>query len=86
MINARKLLAAVAAVAVTAGVAGCGEDEQVILYKQGKYQGKADTRPWDNDAGGVAGSASKWTKGDKSGWEAALKSRAQNQNEYTRAE
>lgn len=86
MISARKFLVAAAALVVTAGLAGCGEDEQVILYKQGKYQGKADSRPWDNDAGAVVGSTSKWTKGDKSGWETALKARAQNQNEYTRAE
>lgn len=86
MISTRRLLVAVAALVVTAGVAGCGENDQVIVYKQGKYQGKTDSRPWDNDSGAIPGSASKWTKGDKSGWEAALKSRAQNQNEYTRAE
>jgi hypothetical protein len=86
MIGARKLAVAVAAVAVTASLAGCGEQEQVIVYKQGKYQGKADTRPWENEPGAGLYTTSKWKKGDKSSWEAALKSRNQNQNEYTRAE
>jgi hypothetical protein len=86
MIGARKLSVAVAALAVAASLAGCGEKEQVIVYQQGKYQGKADTRPWENEPGASLYTTSKWTKGDKSSWEAALKSRNQNQNEYTRAE
>ena len=84
MISARKL--AVAALVVAAGLAGCGEKEQVIVYQQGKYQGKPDTRPWENEPGASLSTTSKWTKGDKSSWEAALRSRNQNQNEYTRAE
>ena len=84
--SARKLIVAVSALVVTAGVAGCGEADQVIVYKQGKYQGKPDTRPWENEPGASLYTTSKWTKGDKSGWEAAIKSRNQNQNEYTRAE
>ena len=86
MISARKLIVGVAALAVAAGLAGCGETEQVIVYEQGKYQGKPDTRPWENDPGASLYTTSKWSKGDKSGWETALKSRNQNQNEYTRAE
>ena len=84
MISVLKIV--VAAVVVTAGLAGCGEKEQVIAYQQGKYQGKADTRPWENEPGASLYTTSKWNKGDKSGWETALKSRNQNQNEYTRAE
>jgi hypothetical protein len=84
MISARKL--AVAALVVAAGLAGCGEKEQVIVYQQGKYQGKPDTRPWENEPGASVYTTSKWSKGDKSSWEAALRSRNQNQNEYTRAE
>ncbi len=86
MISARKLIVAVAALAVTAGLAGCGEQEQVIVYQQGKYQGKPDTKPWDNDPSASLYTTSTWTKGDKSSWETALKSRTQNQNEYTRTE
>jgi uncharacterized lipoprotein YehR (DUF1307 family) len=84
MISARKLIVAVAALVVTVGLAGCGEKEQVVVYQQGKYQGKPDTKPWENDPGASLYTTSKWTKGDKSSWEAALRSRNQNQNEYTR--
>ena len=86
MISARRLIVAVAALAVAAGLAGCGEKEQVIRYEQGKYQGKPDTKPWENEPGASLYTTSKWSKGDKSSWEAAIKSRNQNQNEYTRAE
>ena len=82
MISARKLVIGVAALVVTAGLVGCGEREQVVVYQQGKYQGKPDTKPWDNDPGASVYTSSKWTKGDKSSWETALKSRNQNQNEY----
>jgi hypothetical protein len=86
MTRARKSIVAVAALVVTAGLAGCGEKEQVVVYHQGKYQGKPDTQPWENDPGASLYTTSKWKAGDKSGWETALKSRNQNQNEYTRAE
>ena len=56
-------------------LAGCGEKPQVIVYKQGKYQGKPDEKPWEN---------SRWS--DKSQWETALKTRTAGQNEYLRAE
>lgn len=56
------------------GLTGCGEKEQVVVYKQGKYQGKPDTRPWDNPPFG----------GDKSKWEGSIRARNQNQNEYKR--
>lgn len=62
------------AAAFIAGLAACGERPQEITYKQGTYQGKQDTRPWDNDP----------FKGDQKAWELALKDRAQSQNEYKR--
>jgi len=86
MISARKLILSGAVLVALAGLAGCGEKEQVIAYQQGKYQGKPDTRPWENEPGASLYTTSKWTKGDKASWEAALRSRNQNQNEYTRAE
>ena len=86
MIRVRKLAIAGAALIAVAGMTGCGEKEQVVVYQQGKYQGKSDTKPWENEPGASLYTTSKWTKGDKSSWEAALKSRSQNQNEYTRAE
>jgi len=67
-------------------VSGCGEREQVVVYKQGKYQGKPDTKPWDDDPGSALYTTSKWTPGDKTSWETALRTRNQSQNEYTRAQ
>ena len=66
------LFAALAA----AFLAGCGEQPQVGKYEQGKYAGKADTRPWESAE----------FKGDKAAWEAALKNRARGQNEYNRGD
>jgi uncharacterized lipoprotein len=70
----KHLIAVVIASALAGGLAACGERPQVITYKQGSYQGKTDTRPWDNEA----------FKGDQTAWELALKDRAQAQNEYKR--
>ena len=55
-------------------LAGCGDKPQVISYKQGKYQGKPDEKPWEN---------SRWS--DKTQWETALRTRSEGQNEYLRA-
>ncbi len=77
---------ALAAVCIAAGLAGCGEREQVVVYKQGKYQGKPDTKPWSNDPTAAVYTPQKWTKGDQTSWEGALKARNMSQNEYTRAE
>ena len=59
---------------IATALAACGERPQVITYKQGTYQGKPDSRPWDNSP----------FKGDQRAWELALKDRAQTQNEYKR--
>ena len=64
------------------GLAGCGQRPQTEAYKQGKYQGKPDTLPWD-DAPLAYGSAT-WTQGDKRSWEDEIKTRTMNQNEYVR--
>jgi hypothetical protein len=55
-------------------LAACGERPQVVEYKAGAYQGKNDTHAWDNPPYG----------GDKSKWEADIRSRNQAQNEYGR--
>jgi hypothetical protein len=68
------LLVVAVAVALAAGVAGCGERSSVTVYKQGQYQGKPDKQPWDNDQ----------FKGDKLAWETAIKKRNEGQNEYSR--
>jgi hypothetical protein len=55
-------------------VAGCGERPQVVNYKQGSYSGKPDTPAYQRAP----------FSGDKTKWEHALETRAQNQNEYKR--
>ena len=84
MIRISRLIIAVAALITLAGISGCGEKDQVISYQQGKYQGKPDTRPWDDDPSASLHTSSNWTKGDKGSWEKALRARAQGQNEYVR--
>jgi major membrane immunogen (membrane-anchored lipoprotein) len=70
-----RTVAMVLACALAGALAACGERPQDITYKQGTYQGKQDTQPWDNDT----------FKKDQKAWELALKDRAQAQNEYKRA-
>ncbi len=55
-------------------LAACSERSQVVSYKQGTYQGKPDTPPYQNAP----------FNGDKMAWERALATRAQAQNEYKR--
>jgi hypothetical protein len=62
------------AIATALGLAGCGEQAQVVQYKQGKYQGKPDTKPWDSPEWG----------GKQADWERAINTRTQSQNEYAR--
>ncbi len=69
----RGLIACLAAGLVL--LAGCGEQQPVTVYKQGQYQGKPDTRPWDNAQ----------FKNDRAAWENAIKARNGAQNEYARA-
>lgn len=69
----RKLVLAFAASALTLILAGCGD--KPVVYKQGQYQGKADSKPWDNDQ----------FKGSQVEWEKAIKARNQGQDEYSRA-
>jgi hypothetical protein len=52
-------------------VAGCGEKVQTA----GDYRGKLDAKPYDTNFGG-----------DKAKWEAGLRARNQNQNEYKRVQ
>jgi hypothetical protein len=86
MIDPRKLFLAGAAIAVGLGLAGCGERDQVTVYKQGKYQGKPDNKPWENDPAASLYTTSKWTPGDKTSWESALRTRNLAQNEYNRVQ
>ena len=64
------------------GLAGCAEREQVSEAKTGnRYQGKHDTKPWDNEPLAYGG---KWSKGDRTSWETEIKARQQSQNEDKR--
>lgn len=56
-------------------LAGCGEQQAVTVYKQGQYQGKPDTQPWNNAQ----------FNNDRSSWENKIKARTESQNEYARA-
>lgn len=78
----RFLAFAVAAVLGVMTVAGCGEREQTAAYKDGKYRGKPDGRPWDSQPPAyVAGG---WAKGDEYSWEKQMRARNDSQNESRR--
>jgi hypothetical protein len=70
----KKRMFMAAALVAAAVAAGCGEKTQVTVYKQGQYQGKPDSRPWDNAQ----------FKNDKAAWEKAIRARNSGQNEYAR--
>ena len=76
----RLALLLAAALALTA----CGEREQVVVYKQGKYQGKPDNRSWENEPLPADFRGGSWTKGDRASWEESIKKRQLSQNEYKR--
>jgi hypothetical protein len=76
------LILAAALAAVTTG--GCGEKEQVVVYKQGKYQGKPDNRSWDNAPLAAEWRGGEWKQGDRASWEDSIKNRQLTQNEYKR--
>ena len=66
------------------GLAGCGETEQVVVYKQGKYQGKPDGRSWDNEPLAQEFRGGSWKKGDRASWEEQIKRRQLTQHEDRR--
>ena len=74
-------LAAVVMAALSLGA--CMEvDQTAAAPKQGKYQGKADTPPWNNAP--LAYGDARWNKGDQASWETQIKARNQSQNEDKR--
>ncbi|HSA71798.1 MAG TPA: hypothetical protein VLF65_19655 [Burkholderiales bacterium] len=74
----KKILLVIAAFGLTA----CGESEQVVVYKQGKYQGKPDAQPWNSEP--LVYENAKWTKGDRASWETQIKTRQLAQHEHKR--
>ena len=73
-----------AAIIAALFIAGCGESEQVVVYKQGKYQGKKYGLPWENSPLGAEQRGGKWTKGDRASWETDIKNRQLAQHEHKR--
>lgn len=69
-----RLAGVIALATLGLALSGCGEKQQVTVYKQGQYQGKPDSRPWDNAQ----------FKNDKGAWETAVNARTAGQNEYSR--
>jgi len=80
----RLLLMAAAVALLAVGLGACGEKSQVVVYKQGKYQGKPDGRPWENESPIAELRGGKWTKGDRASWEEQIKQRQLAQHEDTR--
>jgi hypothetical protein len=70
----KRILATFAVGTFLLALGACGERPQILDYKQGTYQGKHDTPPYQGPA----------FSGNKSQWENAIKTRQQNQNEYRR--
>jgi hypothetical protein len=66
------------------GLAACGEQDQVVVYKQGKYQGKPDGLPWNSESPIAELRGGKWTKGDRASWEDQIKQRQLAQHEHKR--
>ena len=73
-----------AAVVAALFLAGCGESEQVVVYKQGKYQGKLDGNAWDNAPLAAEQRGGNWAKGDRASWETQIKNRQLAQHEHKR--
>ena len=70
----RRTLLVLLAAGLAVGLAGCGERSQVVVYKQGTYQGKRDMAPYDG---------APWNGNAPSG-ATRSRTRAQAQNEYKR--
>jgi hypothetical protein len=76
--------AALVVLATALALAACGEKEQVVVYKQGKYQGKPDSRAWDNAPLPAEWRGGDWKATDRASWEESVKRRQLAQHEYRR--
>ena len=63
--------------------AACAKREEIAEHER-SYQGKPDTRAWDNEP--LADGSAKWSRGDRARWETAIKARQLTQHEYKRIE
>ena len=67
------------------GLAACSEREQVVEPQSEKrYQGKADSKPWDNAPLAAEFRGGQWTKGNQDSWEEQIKRRQLAQHEHKR--
>ena len=67
------------------GLAACGEREQVMEPQSEKrYQGKIDSKPWDNEPLAQEFRGGTWTKGDQKSWDEQIKKRQFAQHEDKR--
>jgi len=71
-------------IAALLALGACGEKEQVVVYKQGKYQGKPDSQSWANAPMPAEWRGGEWKQGDRMSWEESVKKRQLAQNEYKR--
>ena len=71
-----------AAVLLAFGLTACGEREQISEPQSEKrYQGRADTKPWNSAPPVAELRGGTWTKGDQASWEEQIKRRQGWQNE-----
>jgi hypothetical protein len=75
-------VAALVVAALAVGAAGCAERQPVAGQPQAS-RAKADSKPWEGSP--TAFAAPEAQKGDRGAWEKALRTRAENQNEYVRS-
>jgi hypothetical protein len=81
----RRVLIAMGALGLVLALGACTEgDQQVVVYKQGKYQGKPDGLPWNSESPVAELRGGKWTKGDRTSWETQIKERQLAQHEHKR--
>jgi hypothetical protein len=64
-------------------VSACGDRTDIAEGKR-SYQGKPDSKPWDNEP--LADGSAKWSRGDRASWETGIKARQLAQHEYKRIE
>jgi len=79
----RSITVSLAALAVAAGLAACGEQAQEAA--SAKVPGTTvtrDTKPWQGEA--LTFQSGQFNRGDKASWDKALAARAAGQNEYVR--
>ena len=71
-------------VAAALAIGACGEKEQVVVYKQGKYQGKPDSQSWANAPLPAEWRGGEWKQNDRASWEEQIRRRQLAQHEDRR--